>query len=323
MIHTTRPTINGGGIFAGRAGAFVRQSVTPVEFRTSYNEWKKTAPANDSDIFRDNRLAEHPRHAGMCVDLKAMLEWRDMKESRDPLQTNFLQAGKDDEIVSGDGVATLPSRDAEGEWEMRPTVDEIMKACSGVKLKTSYDHVISIRDGLRVYFLREKRIPDLDAPENRTLIGYGAHYESTVFNESGGLRKSDNEKGLPIRPIVRLGTLRFSDADGFELRPRGALLSQLDRRGTPYGGSSKFAAPPEITRLNPLERLVAMEVAVAANDNLAPGHMKALDATLTAKSFREVGAAFGYVGKTAERRGKQFVEHACEAFSEVLKKLAA
>lgn len=47
-------------------------------------------------------------------------------------------------------------------------------------------------------------------------------------------------------------------------------------------------------------------------------HLTALDAAIAAANFREVGEALGYVGKNAERRGKQAVLDACaEAAPEV------
>jgi hypothetical protein len=98
---------------------------TPAQFRALY-DWSKTAPANDSDFISDKpRVAEYPKHAGMCHDLKAMLVWWDTKASRDPLQT---KAGMEDELFDEDRTSTLPARDVGCEWEDWPTIAEMQKA---------------------------------------------------------------------------------------------------------------------------------------------------------------------------------------------------
>lgn len=292
--------------------------MTPTEFRTHYNNWKKTAPANDSDIIPDkSRSTERqPRHAGMCGDLKAMLAWRDMNDSKDPLQTNFLQAGFDDEILGDDGSVTLPTRQPECEMETRPTVNELLQACERVKLKTRYDKIVSHYGGFVFSYFREKRVPDLTAPENIGLIDFGHGYDSNIFFEP---RADGRDKPKPIKmtPVVRLGDLYFSDAEGYAVQPRCSLRFQIDKPGRPKGLSDRFFPPPEQERFNPLERVLAMDDAIVANDNLSPEHTKALDAALSAKNFAEIGKAFGYSGKTAERQGKRLLRGACEALERI------
>jgi hypothetical protein len=131
--------------------------------------------------------------------------------------------------------------------------------------------------------------------------------------------------------ITRLGTLLFSDAKSDERYPRNSLLSwrpgkfgtPINEPGTPNGLSENFFPPPEIPGLNPLERLIAMEDTIAANDNLSSDHVKTLDAAMTAGNFREVGEQFGFRAETAERHGKRLVLQASKALSQVLDKLAA
>ncbi|WP_256807799.1 hypothetical protein [Bradyrhizobium sp. Bra64] len=289
--------------------------MTPTEFRTSYDEWSRSAPANDSDILTDKRIAEHPRHAGMCDDLKSMRAWREMKESHDALQTNFIQPGRDDEIFE-DGFPTVREYDVESEWECRPTIGEIMRAIQGVKFTVRFDRIQSTgTDGRLTYLKREKVIPDLMAAENEGLIEFGEEYESKLFS------------GL-MRPIVRIGKLRFSQADGSDTRPRASLtrigwVAPQEEPGDEKGGSESFHRPPDRQLLDPLERLIAMERAVAANDNMQPAHRKVLDIAITARNFGEVGQAFGYSGKNAERRGKRLVQEAAKELSLILERCAA
>jgi hypothetical protein len=284
---------------------------TPTEFRKIYDAWSMTAPPNDSDIIPDKpRIGDNPRHAGMCADLKAMLAWREMKESKDPLQTNFLQAGIDDEIVSEDaGAAILPTRNHERGLEIRPTVDEMLDAVKDISFKTRCDYAVIFWRGFTVS--TERQVPDLDVPENDGLIGYGVEYKSAAF------------PGCNLKPVVRLGRLRFSDADGYARQPRGSLMFQIDKPGTRNGLSKKFMPPPEHQRFNPEDRLIAMQDAAFANDNISPKHAKVLDAAIVAQNFSEIGKVFGFTKKTAERQGKRLLVDACKGFDEVLKQLVA
>jgi hypothetical protein len=325
-IDDSRPAtvIAVSAFFSRVTGSFVRlffMERTPAQFRAIYNDWRKTAPANDSDIIPDKSRSESPRHAGMCADLKAMLAWREMKESGDPLQTNFMRAGMDDEIFDEDRTSTYPKRDVECEWEDRPTINEIMNALKGVIFKTQCDHAVMFWRGFTVW--TERRVPDTEAMEKagalKALVGYGEEYNSDVFPKS------------KLMSIVRLGDLRFSDARSHGRHPRGSLMywnsgpwgQPANEPGTPNGTSENFFPPPEQRRLNPLERLIAMEDANAANDNLSPQHVKALDTALTARNFTVVGEAFGFQARTAERQGKRLVLEATKAFSAILERLAA
>jgi hypothetical protein len=319
---------------------------TPTEFRDAYDQWKKTAPSNDSDILPDKpRSATAQKRADKLSFLRAILAWREMRESRDPLQTNFLQSGTDDEIANDDGTFTIPKRDIECVWEDRPTIKEMISPLGDVDFKKSYDNVISYNGhGFTFKYLRERLIPDQESSKNKELIecrvdgkkvkkprvGYGEEYRSRVFNEKGEQLEAD-DKGLLMKSVVRLGFLEFSDAISNEIHPRGSLMKWhpgpwgeiRNGPGTPNGLSENFFPPPEIRRLNPLERLIAIEDAIAANDNLAPDHAKTLDTVMTAGNFREVGEQFGFKGKTAERHGKRLVLEASKELSEVLERLAA
>jgi hypothetical protein len=318
---------------------------TPSEFRNFYNEWRKTAPPNDSDIIPDKpRSTKAPKLADKLTFLKAMLAWREMQESRDPLQTNFLQSGTDDEILNDDGTVTFPERDVECEWEDRPTIKEMTNVLEGVVFKKSFDNVISHSEYGPTKYLRSRLVPDRYAPENYEPVEHWKdgkkgkrpriefeQYESMVFNEKGNARRETDKKGYLMWAITRLGTLLFSDAKSDEKYPRNSLLSwrpgkfgtPINEPGTPNGLSENFFPPPEIPRLNPLERLIAMEDAGAANDNLSPEHVMVLDTAMVAQNFTVVGEAFGFRGKTAERHGKRLVLEASKAFSDVLERLAA
>ena len=219
-------------------------------------------------------------------------------DSSEPLQTNFLQPGQDDEIVLDHGAPVKTKRDTERRLETRPTINEMLKAVEGVAFET--------RTFRRSNGTTEVRLIPVGGD-----IGYGKERDSTVF------------PGSKFRSIVRLGRLHFSDADGHALSPRGALLFQSEPRGKPNGLSDTFLPPPGNRRFSQEEYLISRQDVAFANDNTSPEHAKILDAAIVARNFAEVGEQFGFRGKTAERHGKRLVQEAAKGFSETLKRLAA
>jgi len=227
------------------------------------------------------------------------LTWRALKaDSSEPLQTNFLQSGEDDEIVIDTGAPLTTKRENECRLETRPSINEMLKAMKGVVFETRT-------------FRRSNRTTEVRSVPVGGDIGYGTERNSTAFT------------GAKMKSVVRLGRLHFSDADGHALSPRGALLYQSEEAGQPHGLSNTFFPPPESRRFNQEEYLVFRQDLAFANDNTSPEHAAILDATIRARNFAEVGEKFGFKGKTAERQGKRLVQEAAKGFSETLKRLAA
>lgn len=297
-------------------------SRTPTEFRTFYDEWKKTAPANDSDVVPDKpKASASPRHAGLCDDLKSMLAWKSTKEYSDPLQTNYLQ--NDCEMPNEDDDGKIEYRDVLRALNDGPSAEKMIAASTdGIVFKKSYDTIICYTrkgDGTvsTARSRREKLIPDLQCQENFSgaspKIALSNEYESAAF------------PGCDLRSVVRLGKVTFSDSD-LGSKPLGSVLRWnlgKKKRGKSKGGSERFFPPPPKQYSDSLGRLIAMEDAIAANDNLTPGQINALDTAITARNFADVGKVAGFTGKTAERQGKRLVLEASKAFSVVLERLAA
>jgi hypothetical protein len=304
---------------------------TPAEFRNFYNEWKKTAPANDSDIIPDKpKESDNPRHAALCEELKPVLAWRALYESTDPLQTNYLQPGEFDVMFNDDGSKETVKLDTEGDLKEQ-SAPEIMRAIADVVFKKSHDNVICYTDYHSFTYQRERLIPDLDAPKNketikywhkgkeleRGRIGFGEEYKSPVFDRS-------------MKSVTRLGTVTLSDTDLDPRNPLGSIMrfspGQFGKsvvRRRPKKLSGRYLRLPEVQRFNLWDRLIKREDVLAANDNLDPKHAAVLEAAIAAPNFETVGYQFGYTGKTAERQGKRLTLEACKAFSEVLERVAA
>jgi hypothetical protein len=307
---------------------------TPTEFRNIYNEWKKNAPANDSDVIPDKpKVSASPRHAGLCADLKSMLEWRALYESTDPLRTNYIQ-DPNDELVDDDDhdhdkTTEGVKRDPERALKDGPSDEAMLKAVEGIAFKTVYDNIICQPGSA---YRRERLVPDLDALQNREMISYwhkgkkcerprvemGSPYKSVVF---GGT--------IELKSVVRLNHMKISESDQDELRPLGSVISwgwwsngEKKKKAKQRGGD-KYMPPPPVQILNPEELLIAREERIAANDNLAPHDAAVLDAAIVSPNFQTIGGQFGYSGKTAERQGKLLVLAACKSFYELKERLAA
>ena len=271
------------------------KQLTPEEFRDNYKNWAKTAPARDSDIIPDSpRVKASPRHAGMCDDLKAMLAWRELKTHKDPLATNFLQTGEDDDVFLADGSKERVVRGPDSEWEIRPTIQEMIQLISSVKFE--------IRpDGRKVPVGGD--------------IEYGPAYASPLFGN--------------LKPVMRLGGLWFNVGGDNDCRS-GSLMfwkagakwaNPIDQIGTPK--QTRRPPPPDAQRYDQEECLATQQENEFANDNLSPVDTQILNLSIISQSFKGVGEHLGYRAKTAERQGKRMTLKAVKSFAELKEKLAA
>src|SRR5674476_586718 len=97
-------------------------SRTPQQHRSIYNEWQTTAPANDSAIFRARpRKSKSPKHGKLAKELASVLVWRRFSDSTYPLATNWC-------IPANDNEQEIENNSTECKYEIRPTVNEIMRA---------------------------------------------------------------------------------------------------------------------------------------------------------------------------------------------------
>ena len=310
--------------------------ITPTEFRNFYNEWKKTAPANDSDIIPDEpKESVSPRHAELFDKLSPLLTWKESYESTDPLQTNYLQDPNDefidDEDHDDDKNSEGVKRDVERLMNDGPSAEQMMKAVEGIAFKTVYDNIVCQTDYAWFTYRRERLVPDLDAAQNhepviaywykqqkllRPRVTLGIPYDSTLFK-------------IKLASAVRFNHLKLSDTDQDERKPLGSITSwgwyddANKAKNAKQRGGDTFNPPPPVQILNPEELLIARQERIVANDNLDPKHAAVLDAAIVAPNFETVGCQFGYTGKTAERQGKRLTIAAAQAFSDLKQQHAA
>lgn len=171
---------------------------TPAQFRAAYNEWRKTAPPNDLDIFPPKpRRSAKPRHDDLSSELQCLLFWRHINSDVQPLSTNWMMADNDNNVDKEDDEPRSPIRSTECEHVIRPSEDELMAAVEGVEFQTRiYNDKVPIPGPDAEYGKPYKACPPLN--------GY-------------------------VRPIARLGTIRFATQDsvgaGQNISPtRGSVL---------------------------------------------------------------------------------------------------
>lgn len=200
---STRPARMAAGILSCEA---ILTDRTPTEFRNFYNEWKKTAPANDSDVIPDKpKVSASPRHADLSDELQGLLFWRHISKEVQPLSTNWMVADNDNNVDKEDDEPRAPVRSIECEHVIRPTVNELMSAVEEVEF--------------------EKRIYNAKTPHPGPNVEYGAEYKA--YPPLTG----------HVRPIARLGSIQFatedSEGEGHNISPtRGSIVGWNARPNT-------------------------------------------------------------------------------------------
>ncbi|QAY95107.1 hypothetical protein CWB41_04665 [Methylovirgula ligni] len=311
---------------------------TPRDHADDTAKIMKALPKNDSDITPAPRHVERPRHRDLADELRPLLDWRRLSN---PDSSAWCAPDNDNERhVDEDGVA-LNVRDVEAEWEIRPTVNEIMNAVEeggtkaalklwkkddygtpyGAEQERDEDRKVAI--AALKYLLayvqgtpvapaerHDPRFtpPGIGAPESprrRALRDLAASLGVTRDVPLDEARKrwnlppvaNDNEPAFPWRP-----------ADPREIFYTGRVRSNPDAR----------QAGPENDGIS--RRQGALQEAAHLRGKLSRHTVKALDIAIEAQNFAEVGAAFGFLGKNAERRGKQLVLESCAELKAALAK---
>ncbi|WP_312942372.1 hypothetical protein [Agrobacterium pusense] len=183
-----------GMLFKRREAAPIEQGEAPVRttaaHRAAVEKWRKTAPANDSEIFGKKPKTEAPRHRGLGA-MSGLLAFRNRPTGVSEgggvkmkgfvsLATNWSLVPANDNVPPDDGFGS------ERAVQYEPSIDLIMESVA--KITT-----------------RERPEPSMLNPSsNREVhsipIGGSVEYGSYVDDE-----------GKRHKCIVRIGSLRFSD----------------------------------------------------------------------------------------------------------------
>lgn len=288
-----------------------------------------TLPKNDSDIF-DSRPSERPRHRDLADECRVLLEWRKLASPEGLLPSSWCAPANDNDYDVGD---------AEAEWEIRPSVNEIERAVEnggvhaaarlprkdaygspyGAEVESPEDREMAI--AALKYVLRYIAGEPVEAAEP-----HEEHFAPIIF----GATESREKRALRdlLREIGASADVPLSDARQRWNLPAAANDNDLafpwlptDPREIFYTG--RIRANPTASRGGEFNdgigrRLGELQEAAHIRGKLPSDTVRALDVAIDAHNFSDVGVAFGYRGKNAERRGKQIVRDACSALKAVL-----
>ncbi|XUY27813.1 hypothetical protein RMR21_005505 [Agrobacterium sp. rho-8.1] len=184
-----------GVLFKRREAALVEQSDAPVrstkEHRAAVEKWRKTAPANDSEIFGKKPKTEAPRHRGLGA-MSGLLAFRSRPagvaegagvkmKGFSALATNWSIVPANDNVPPEDGFGN------EREVQFEPRVSLIMESVAKIEMRERAEPSMVDASG-------KKR--EIHAIPTGGSVEYGTHVD---------------DDGKRHRCIVRIGSLRFSD----------------------------------------------------------------------------------------------------------------
>lgn len=182
-------------VFFKRRDAIIHQEQeapirTPAEHRATVDKWRKSAPANDSDIFGKKSKTEAPRHRGLGA-MSGLLAFRNRSagvaeaggvklKGFSSLGTNWSIVPANDNVPPDDGFGN------EREVQYEPSIQLIMESVAKIEA-------------------RERPEPSmLEAKGNREI-----HAIPTGGSVEYGSYANENVK--KHKCITRIGSLRFSD----------------------------------------------------------------------------------------------------------------
>lgn len=183
-----------GVLFKRREVAQVHEYDAPIrstkEHRAAVEKWRKTAPANDSDIFGKKPKTDAPRHRGLGA-MSGLLAFRDRPtgvaegggakmKGFSALATNWSLVPANDNAPPEDGFGN------ERSVQYEPSIDLIMDSVARIE----------VRHRMEPSTLNPSDEREIHAIPTGGSLEYGTHVD---------------DDGRRHNCIVRIGSLRFSD----------------------------------------------------------------------------------------------------------------
>ena len=164
---------------------------TPKEHRDAVDKWRKTAPANDSELFGKRPKTEAPRHRGLGA-MSGLLAFRSRPagvadgagvtmKGFSALATNWSIVPANDNVPPDEGFGN------EREVQYEPSIKMIEAAMSKIDMRHRVEPAMLDAAG------KEREVHAIPTGGS---IEYGVHVD---------------DDGNSHRCIVRIGSLRFSD----------------------------------------------------------------------------------------------------------------
>ncbi len=324
---------------------------TPTEFRLAYNEWNRTAPANDSDIIPDKpRRSVSPRHADLSKELQGLLFWRHLNKDVQPLSTNWMVPDNENNSEKEDDEPRTAARSRECEHVIKPSVDELVAAAANVGPNVEYgeEYEVSapldgnVRPLARLGSIRfsthdsnqDNRDP---SPPRGSIIRRKAEPNTLGFlpeDYFGAPLGSDEDQEdidssnqffaemLNTNPHRYLtgGSSRLVHGVASPSRENWAVLPCGSRRVSDSFIGHKICSEQDDCRDDEPadEWIVRSQERCEVRAQLSSDDTKALDTAIHASNFQEIGEAFDFEGKTAERQGIRLLMAANKNLSAVI-----
>jgi hypothetical protein len=226
--------------------------------------------------------------------------WRDLQSAAAP------DVYAEPEIIVDEGEEPANTGFSEGgeqDLEIRPTVEELLRAIEGAGRVSV---ICAVRNGERFSVRQERRPLTLG---NNTAIG------DLEFRKGCLVRWGRTSRGVPLKPVERLRAEK-----GNRKKPPTRDLRRLVRTDAPLARLVDFLGGETASTGRsgaPLECFVeAEQVRKAKQSQLRAAlgqHAEILDLAIGDATAREIGEQRGHRGKTAERRGIFLINEAFAA----------
>lgn len=117
---------------------------TPADNRAERGQYDANYPEDEfpdnvrggkgllGDVWHAPRKGAKTRHATLMVELGVLLHYRKLQTGSAPLQSNFYSGDNENFIQSDDDDTKPAAVNLKGEWEIRPSVNEILRPLAGV-----------------------------------------------------------------------------------------------------------------------------------------------------------------------------------------------
>lgn len=280
----------------------------PTTYRLALRAWQLNAPSRETEI--SPRRAKKPakaKHGELSRKLRSLLVWRSMTSGSDWTV-----------VAANDNLAPGESPNLDCSHEVRPLPSEIMAAIEKVdvqeirhaKLGGGGPLVIIPVGGdidRGVVHEQEEKKPDCIVRMGRLHFSNGGNQEQALVMDPTG-KAVRGVVRVPLGGLTKVGPRRPAD---YFRNPKGAANDNQQMTV----GTSLTASPAMFDFVDPLADAQEAEHLRRA---VGKENARILDHALIAATFAEIGERLGFVGKTAERRGKLAVITACEVLEKEL-----
>lgn len=297
-------------------------------FHEALTAWHQPTPANDNTPFTADgfttlaerrayvqraqrkpepvlNLPQLERLGRIAPDVVPLWQyWRDLQAAPSP----DVYAEPEIIVDEGDEPPNTGFSDTELDLEIRPRVEELLRAIEGAGRVSV---VCTVRNGKRF---------GVERVERPLVLGNTTQMGDLTFRNGALVRWGHTARGVPLRPIERLGAPK-----GSRKPPPPRDFRFLVRAAAPFAYKVDFLAGDTHSTGRsgaPIECFAEAEQARKAEGGnlraMLGAHAEILDLAIGDATAREIGEARGYRGKHAERRGIFLINEALAALRAIV-----